>query len=553
MTNVLTIAIAQLNPTLGDVAGNVDKAIAARGQAMAADLIVFPELYVSGYPPEDLVLKPLFIDHVRAGVERIAAQTADGGPAVLIGAPWRGDDGQIYNGVVLADGGEVVSWRAKVRLPNTHVFDEKRTFAKGPMPGPINFRGVRIGVPICEDIWAEEVSECLQESGAEILIVPNGSPWQIGKLDLRNSVTVARVVETGLPLIYVNQIGGQDELAFDGASFGLNADCSLAFHCTSWEEQVALTRWVRGQDDVWICTEGPSAPPQEGLSAIYQAMICGLRDYVNKNGFPGIILGLSGGIDSALSAAVAVDALGPERVRAVMMPSPHTSTASLEDAAACADLLGVRYETVSIVPAMQAFEQMLTPIFDGAETDITEENIQSRSRAVVLMAMSNKFGPMVLTTGNKSEMAVGYATLYGDMCGGYSVLKDVYKTQVFALSRWRNQQKPVGALGPDGRVMPERVLTKAPSAELKPDQTDQDTLPSYDILDAVLQGLVEDDRSIDELVLDGHDREIVHRVWRLLDRSEYKRRQSPPGVKITARAFGKERRYPITNRFHDQL
>jgi NAD+ synthase len=553
MTDSLTIAVAQLNPTMGDIAGNIGRAIAARREAAGADLIVYPELCVCGYPPEDLVLKPLFLDHVRAAVERLAAETADGGPAILIGAPWRGDDGAVYNAVVLGDGGRIATWRAKVELPNTHVFDEKRTFRQGPMPGPISFRGVRIGVPICEDIWTEDVCECLQEAGAELFITPNGSPWHIGKDELRMNVVVSRVVETGLPMLYVNQVGGQDELAFDGASFVLNADRSIPVRLPSWREAVALTRWVRGDDHRWRCEEGPWTAPHEGLAAIYQAMMCGLRDYVNKNGFPGVILGLSGGIDSAISAAVAVDALGAERVRAVMMPSPYTSRESLEDAAAVAGFLGIRYDTIPIGPAMVAFAEMLKPAFDGLPPDITEENIQSRARGITLMALSNKFGPMVLTTGNKSEMAVGYATLYGDMCGGYSVLKDVYKTQVRALSHWRNQQKPEGGLGPEGRVMPERVITKPPSAELRPDQKDEDSLPPYDILDQVLHGLVEEERSIDELVAQGHDRALVHRVWRMLDRAEYKRRQSPPGVKITTRAFGKERRYPITNRFHEQL
>ena len=553
MTDRLTIAVAQLNPTMGDITGNIDRAIEARRQVPQADLIVYPELCVCGYPPEDLVLKPAFLDHVQRGVERIARETGDSGPAVLIGAPWRGEDGETYNAVVLADGGEIVTWRAKVELPNTHVFDEKRTFKKGPMPGPINFRGVRIGVPICEDIWIEDICECLQESGAEFLVVPNGSPWQIDKEDLRTSVVVSRVVETGLAMLYVNQVGGQDELAFDGGSFVLNADRSLAVRCASWREQVVLTEWTRGADDRWSCVPGEVVAPQEGLAAIYQAMVLGLRDYVNKNGFPGVILGLSGGIDSALSAAVAVDALGADRVRAVMMPSPYTSEESLEDAAAVAAFLEVQYDNVNIGPAMEAFDAMLKPIFNGAKVDITEENIQSRARGVTLMALSNKYGPMVLTTGNKSEMAVGYATLYGDMCGGYSVLKDVYKTQVFALSSWRNQHMPVDAMGPEGRVMPERVISKPPSAELRPDQKDEDSLPPYDRLDDILNGLIEQELSIDDLIGHGHEREMVYRVWRLLDRAEYKRRQAPPGVKISTRAFGKERRYPITNRFHDQL
>lgn len=549
MTDRLTIALAQINPTMGALNDNVDLILEARRQAadLGADLAVFTELCVCGYPPEDLIVKPFFLDRVDEAVARLAEATADGGPAMVIGAPHR-MDGKLYNAALLLDAGKVVAVRLKHDLPNYSVFDEKRLFDAGPLPGPVDFRGVRLGVMVCEDMWTAEVTECLEETGAEILIVPNGSPFDNDKLDTRLNLAVARVTESGLPLIYVNQVGGQDELVFDGASFVLNADRSLANQLPPFAPDVRLTRWER-RGEGWVCEPGPVDQPADGLDAIYGAMMLGLRDYVGKNRFPGVVLGLSGGIDSALSAAVAVDALGADKVRCVMMPSPYTSPESLEDAAACADLLGVAYDTVSIEPAMTAYDGMMAPLFNGLPADITEENLQSRARALILMAISNKFGPMVLTTGNKSEMSVGYATLYGDMCGGYSVLKDVYKTTVFDLARWRNQRRPNSALGPEGRVMPERIITKPPSAELKPDQTDQDSLPPYDVLDDILNCLVEQDLGIDAIVARGHDKATVSKVWRLLDRAEYKRRQAPPGVKITSRAFGRDRRYPITNAF----
>ena len=548
MTDRLSIALAQLNPTVGDVRGNVEKILLARRQAAAggADLMVCSELVVSGYPPEDLVLKPFFLDQVEQGVRALAAATGDGGPALLVGAPWRGDDGT-YNVALLLDDGAVAAVRQKYDLPNYGVFDEKRVFRAGPLPGPVNFRGVRLGVMVCEDMWTAEVAECLQESGAEILVVPNGSPFDAGKTDVRMGLAVERVVETGLPLVYVNQVGGQDELVFDGGSFALGRDRGLTLSLPSFREHVAVGRWGRSSDGGWDGEPGQRMAPAEGLDALYQAMMVGLRDYVAKNRFPGVIIGLSGGIDSALTAAVAVDALGREAVRCVMMPSPYTSQDSLDDASACAGLLGVRYDSVSIAPAMAAFQTMLGPLFDGLPADITEENIQSRARGITLMGLSNKFGAMVLSTGNKSEMSVGYATLYGDMCGGYSVLKDVYKTTVYKLAKWRNQVLPEAALGPAGRIIPERILTKAPTAELKPDQTDQDSLPPYDVLDDILESLIEHEWGVGEIVARGHDRETVNRVWRMLDRAEYKRRQAPPGVKLTRRSFGRERRYPITN------
>jgi NAD+ synthase len=551
MTDTLKITLAQLNPRVGDVAGNMAKLREARAQAAAdgADLMLTPELYVSGYPPEDLVLKPMFVAECRDAIEELARETADGGPAVLVGVPWA-EDGKLYNSMLLLEGGRIVTARHKVDLPNYGVFDEKRVFDAGPPPGPMAFKGVRIGAPICEDIWTPDVVECISETGGEILLVANGSPWDSAKEEVRLNQAVARVVESGLPMVYLNQIGGQDELVFDGASFVLNADRSFAVRLPAWREAVVTTEWSRsGPGGGWVCAPGPMAQDPEGLADIYHALMIGLRDYVNKNGFPGVILGLSGGIDSALSAAIAVDALGADRVRCVMMPSPYTSEHSLEDAAACAEMMGVDYSSINIGPAMQAFETMLEGHFAGTNSDITEENIQSRSRGVTLMALSNKFGHMVLSTGNKSEMSVGYATLYGDMCGGYSVLKDVYKTTVFDLCWWRNENRPSDAMGPEGMVMPERIITKPPSAELKPDQKDEDSLPPYPVLDAVLTELIENETPIADIVEMGYDSETVLRVWRLLDRAEYKRRQAPPGVKVTRKSFGKERRYPITNAF----
>jgi NAD+ synthase len=547
MTDTLTITLAQLNPRVGDVDGNIAKLRAARAEATGADLILTPELYACGYPPEDLVLKPMFVAEVRDAIEAFAAETADGGPAVLIGAPWA-EDGRLYNAMVLLDGGAVRATRYKVDLPNYGVFDEKRVFDVGPLPGPIDVRGVRIGVPICEDIWSADVVECVSETGGEILLVANGSPFDEAKHDNRMAHATARVVESGLPMVYLNQVGGQDELVFDGASFVLNADRSVAAHLPAWEEAVVTTTWTRTAEG-WVCAPADRVVPGNGLEAIYRAMVLGLRDYVTKNGFPGVILGMSGGIDSALSAAVAVDALGPERVHCVMLPSPYTSRHSLEDAAAAAEMLGVAYKTINIGPAMAAFEEMLAEQFAGTNSDITEENVQARSRGITLMALSNKFGHMVLSTGNKSEMSVGYATLYGDMCGGYSVLKDVYKTTVFELCRWRNGTRPADCLGPDGPVMPERIITKPPSAELRPDQKDEDSLPPYPVLDAILTELIENETPVADIVDKGFDVDTVLRVWRLLDRAEYKRRQAPPGVKLTSRSFGKDRRYPITNAF----
>ncbi len=552
MSDRLVIAIAQLNPTVGDLAGNLERLREARASAArsGADLVVTSEMMVSGYPPEDLVLKPAFLEATEAAIAALAAESGDGGPALLTGAPWR-DDGKLYNATLLLAGGEIKATRFKHHLPNYGVFDEKRVFAEGPMPGPIEFRGVRLGVMICEDMWEPDVAECLEETGAEILIVTNGSPFDVDKPDLRLNLAVARIVESGLPLIYVNQWGGQDELVFDGGSFVLNADRSLAARLPDWRGAVLPTVWGREGCGAWRCQETTRERPVDGLEAIYQAMRVGLRDYVDKNRFPGVLLGLSGGIDSSLSAALAVDALGPERVRCVMMPSLYTSEISRHDAAACVALLGVDSISVPIAPATEAFAEMLRQAFADAAEDATEENIQARVRGMILMALSNKFGHMLLTTGNKSETSVGYATLYGDMAGGYSVLKDVYKTTVYALANWRNQHTPEGALGPAGRVIPERTITRPPSAELKPDQTDQDTLPPYDQLDDILECLVEGEMAFDEITARGHAAETVRKVQAMLYTAEYKRRQAPPGVKIIRKSFGRDRRYPITNRFRE--
>ena len=549
MTDRLTIALAQLNPIVGKIDFNLNRLreVRARAAKAGADLVVTSELYSCGYPPEDLVRKPLFISEITAAIEALAQETGDGGPALLVGAPWVEED-RLHNSQVLLDQGHIIAARHKYDLPNYGVFDEKRIFDPGPLPGPINFRDVRIGVPICEDIWTPDVVECIAETGGEILLVPNGSPFETGKSDMRIHHAVARVVESGLPLVYLNQIGGQDELVFDGGSFVMNPDRNLAWQLPAWREDLAITHWRRS-GNTWNCQLGKTCNIEKDLAATYQAMTVGLRDYVNKNGFPGVILGMSGGIDSAISAAVAVDALGAERVHCVMMPSPYTSQESLDDAASASEMLGVKLDTVSIAPAMEAFDKMLEQQFKGLESGITEENIQSRSRGLTLMALSNKMGSMVLSTGNKSEMSVGYATLYGDMCGGYSVLKDVYKMTVFELSEWRNKNKPVGALGPSGSVMPYRIITKPPSAELKPDQVDQDTLPPYEALDAILRGLIDEEATVEEIAERGYQFDTVMRIWKMLDRSEYKRRQAPPGVKIGHKAFGRDRRYPITNAF----
>ena len=548
MTDTLSIALVQIAQRVGDLAGNADAMLAWREKAGAVDLVLFPELQLIGYPPEDLVLKPALVKRAAIELTRLAEATGDGGPAMLVGSVFL-DGGKLFNGVALLDGGAIAAVRYKHELPNYGTFDEKRIFTPGPLPEPVEFRGVRLGLPICEDAWLPLVSAHLAAQGAELLISVNGSPYEIDKDDRRaTQVFAARVDETGLPLIFLNRIGGQDEVVFDGASFVLNADGGMAHRLPDWEEALAITQWTRGERG-WHCAQGALADWDSHPVDIYHAMVIALRDYVNANRFPGVVLGLSGGIDSAICAAIAADALGPDRVWCVMMPSRFTSQSSLDDAAACANMIGCKLDTIAIAPAIEAFDTMLSDSFSDKNVDITEENIQSRIRGVTLMALSNKFGHMLLTTGNKSEMSVGYATIYGDMAGGYNPLKDAYKMTVFAISRWRNANKPRLGLGPDGPVMPEIIITKPPSAELRDNQKDSDSLPDYPVLDPILHGLVEEELSVDEVAARGFDRDVVARIERLLCIAEYKRRQAPPGVKLGTRNFGRDRRYPITNAF----
>ena len=543
MTGRLRIAFAQMNQRVGDLEGNAAAMLEMRRRAKDADLLMCPELQLIGYPPEDLVLKPEFVRRAHEYTDQLVAATTEPGPAILIGTPVA-EGGATYNAMILANGGRVLARRLKRELPNYGTFDEKRIFTPGPMPEPIDFRGVKIGVPICEDIWQEQVCAHLAEAGAEMLLVPNGSPYELDKDDIRYRLVRSRALQTALPIAYLNRVGGQDELVFDGSSFIVHPDGERVVQLCDWEEALLVTDWQRTPEG-WRCmtreTHSVDAFPED----VYRAMMLGLHDYVERSGFKGVILGLSGGIDSALSAAVAVDALGPDRVSCVMLPSKYTSDESLEDARECARLLGCRHDVISIAPAVEAVDEIL-PDMSG----LAAENVQARLRMVALMALSNSSGQMVLTTGNKSEMSVGYATLYGDMAGGYSVLKDAYKTTVFALSRWRNANKPETGLGPDGPVMPERVITKPPTAELSPGQKDEDSLPPYSVLDRILEGLVDKEMSVGEVAsATGEDIALVADIESKVLKAEYKRRQAPPGVKIGTRNFGRDRRYPISNFF----
>jgi NAD+ synthase len=545
MTERLTIAFAQLNQRVGDLDGNAAAMLEWRAKAGDADLIIFPELQLTGYPPEDLILKPEFVRRAQDATDRLVAATAEPGPAMLVGTVIA-EGGAVYNAVVLADDGQIVGRTLKHELPNYGTFDEKRVFASGPLPEPIAWRGVKIGVPICEDIWQDRVCHHLAEAGADLLLVPNGSPFEIDKDEKRQQLVRSRVVSTGLALAYLNRVGGQDELAFDGSSFIVNADGERVVQMCDWQESLLTTEWEKGESSHWSCVTRQACDLDDFPEGMYHAMMIALRDYVERNGFPGILLGLSGGIDSALSAAVAVDTLGPDKVWGVMLPSKYTSPESLEDAEENARLLGCRHDVISIAPAVDAVAAML-PDMSG----LAAENVQARLRMVTLMALSNSAGQMLLTTGNKSEMSVGYATLYGDMAGGYSVLKDAYKTTVFALSRWRNANKPEGALGPEGPVMPQRIIDKPPSAELRPNQKDEDSLPPYPLLDRILEALVEQELSVGQTAeATGADEALVADIEKKLLRAEYKRRQAPPGVKLGSRNFGRDRRYPITNAFH---
>ncbi|WP_297323425.1 NAD+ synthase [uncultured Bartonella sp.] len=550
--NDLTLAVAQLNPVVGDIDGNLNLALQAHRQASenGADLLLLTELFMSGYPPEDLVLKPSFIDACEKALLKLARATVDGA-GVIVGVPIRRDKA-IYNSAALLDSGKIVAECLKFDLPNYSEFDEKRVFSAGKAPVPIKFRGLKIGLPICEDIWNDNgIAAHLAKQGAEIIFVPNGSPYSRNKPQIRYNIVRQQTLKSSLPIVYANQLGGQDELVFDGGSFALNGDGSIGFQMKHFESQLALSHWHK-QEGKWTCLSGPKEELLHGVAADYQACVLGFGDYVNKNNFKGVVLGLSGGIDSALCAAIATDALGAKRVHAVMLPYRYTSPTSIKDAQACVDMLGCHYDIVPISEPVQGFKKALYPLFEGTKEDITEENLQSRTRGTILMAISNKFGSMVVTTGNKSEISVGYATLYGDMNGGFNPIKDIYKMEVYALSKWRNDNFPLGGLGPKSSVIPRNIIEKAPTAELRENQKDEDSLPPYPVLDDILHCLVDEEMSVTQTVKRGHPRDIVERVENLLYTSEYKRRQSAPGVKISHKNFGRDRRYPITNRFRDK-
>lgn len=550
--NNLQLAIAQLNPIVGDVAGNLTKAQNAHQEATqnGADLILFTELFISGYPPEDLVLKKAFTDACEKAVFELAALTHQGA-GMIIGAPVRRGE-KIYNAVFVLDGGKIIAERYKFDLPNYNEFDEKRVFASQGLQDTIHFRGVKIGVPICEDIWNDNtLCKHFADQGAEIILVPNGSPYGRGKTNLRHKVVLKQVEASQLPVVYANQIGGQDELVFDGGSFAMGVDGNITFQMKHFECQIGYSQWIKTQNG-WHCAKGPKDALLDGHDADYQACVLGFADYVNKNRFKDVVLGLSGGIDSALCAAIAVDALGSERVHAIMLPYQYTSKESFDDAKDCADLLKCQYQTIPIFEPVEGFLKALQPIFSDTKTGITEENLQSRTRGTLLMAFSNKFGSMVVTTGNKSEMSVGYATLYGDMNGGFNPIKDLYKMQVYALSDWRNKNHPIASLGPKGAVIPQNIIDKAPTAELRENQRDEDSLPPYPVLDDILHCLIEEEMHVDDIIKRGHSSQVVERIENLLYLAEYKRRQSAPGVKISHKNFGRDRRYPITNRFRDK-
>ncbi len=551
MSDRFRLTLAQLNPTVGALSANADKAFAAwqAGRAAGADMVALTEMFITGYNAQDLVMKPAFHRAAMAAIEALAARCADG-PALAIGGPYAEDD-ELYNAYWICRNGKVASRVLKHHLPNETVFDEVRIYSHGPLGGPYSVGNTRIGSPICEDAWHEDVPETLAETGAEFLLVPNGSPYYRGKLDIRQTVMVSRVVETGLPLIYLNMVGGQDDQVFDGASFVLNPGGELAVQLPAFDEAIVHVDLARGHDG-WRVEHGEKARQPGEWEQDYRCMVEAVRDYWAKTGFTKALLGLSGGVDSALAATIAADALGPENVRCVMLPSEYTSAHSLEDAEAVARNLGCRLDTIPISGPRAAVTQTLAELFEGTKADITEENIQSRLRGLLLMALSNKFGEMLVTTGNKSEVAVGYATIYGDMSGGYNPIKDLYKTRVFQTCRWRNANHRPWMKAPPGAVIPARVIDKPPSAELRADQKDEDSLPPYEILDAILEALVDSDASADEIVQMGFDRATVERVEHLIYISEYKRFQSAPGVRLTSRAFWLDRRYPIVNRWRDR-
>ncbi|MBK7848547.1 MAG: NAD+ synthase [Zoogloea sp.] len=538
MKTPLTVAVAQLNCVVGDISGNARRILdaVARAKAAGADVVLTPELALCGYPPEDLLLRPAFLQACADELAALAAQVQ--GITALVGYPAE-QDGLRFNAAAVIRDGRIVDTYFKHRLPNYEVFDEERYFEPGSGACVFELKGVRIGVNICADVWESGAAEVARDAGAELLLVLNASPFHMHKQQRRYEVMRERIADTGLPVAYCNLVGGQDELVFDGGSFALDQDGLLAWQGASFVDELTLLQF---SDGVWRDQGVPDMRPVE--ADVYDALVLGVRDYLGKNGFPGALIGLSGGVDSALTLAIAVDALGADKVRAVMMPSPYTARMSLDDSREMVRWLGVRYDEISIEPAMKTFADMLAPQFAGLPEDTTEENLQSRIRGMLLMALSNKTGAIVLTTGNKSEMATGYATLYGDMAGGFAVIKDIYKTFVYRLCAWRNAQ-------PGGPVIPENILTRPPSAELKPDQCDQDSLPPYEVLDAIIAAYMEEDLSPPEIIARGYPEADVRRTVGMLRRNEYKRRQAPPGVRVTQRGFGKDWRYPITSRYRD--
>lgn len=550
MADRFRITLAQLNPTVGDLEGNAALAEKAwrAGKEAGADLVALPEMFITGYNTQDLVMKPVFHSAAMAELDALAKVCAEG-PTLAIGGPWA-EDGKLYNAYHILRGGRAVTRVLKHHLPNETVFDEVRIYDAAPVGGPYAVGNVRVGSPICEDSWHEDVPETLAETGAEFLLVPNGSPYYRGKIEVRHQLMVKRVIETGLPLIYLNLVGGQDDQVFDGGTFALNPGGALALQMPLLREEIAHVDLTRG-DDGWRIEEGALAKIPDTLETDYHTMVWALRDYMRKTGFQKVLLGLSGGVDSAIVATIATDALGSQNVRCVMLPSEYTSQASLDDAKACAENLGCRYDFVPISEGRAAITNTLAPLFEGTEPDVTEENIQSRLRGLLLMALSNKFGEMLLTTGNKSEVAVGYATIYGDMSGGYNPIKDLYKTRVFDICRWRNANHRDWMMGPSGVVIPDNIIQKPPSAELREDQKDSDSLPDYPTLDGILDILVDQDGSIADCVAAGFKREDAKRVKNLIYISEYKRFQSAPGTRLSKRAFWLDRRYPIVNRWRD--
>ena len=551
MAKKFQITLAQLNPTVGDLEGNYKVAIEAweQAQKMGSDLIAFTELFITGYNTQDLIKKPSFFKAAQDQILKLA-KNCKNGPAIAIGGPAY-LKGKLYNAYYILADGNVADVIMKHHLPNQNVFDEKRIFDEGEISGPYQIGPIRIGSPICEDAWHSDVSETLSETGAQLLLVPNGSPYYNGKNDVRLNKMVARVVETNLPLIYLNMVGAQDDQVFDGGTFALNRGGSLAIKLPLFEE--ALEHIVLEETDIgWNIIKGELAKVPCDKELDYHAMVMGLRDYCKKSGFEKVVLGLSGGIDSALVAVIASDAIGSANVRSIMLPSPYTSQPSLIDATDLVENLGCKSDTLPINDSLTAIDKTLSSTFEGRKIDLTEENIQSRLRGLLLMAVSNKFGEMLLTTGNKSEVSVGYSTIYGDMAGGFNPIKDLYKTKVFEISKWRNKNHRPWMKGPPGSIIPDNIITKAPTAELRPNQKDSDSLPDYPVLDAILTILVDEDGSTNDCLKAGYNKSDVSQVEKLLYGSEYKRFQSAPGTRLSQRAFWLDRRYPIVNKWRDK-